>query len=154
MELEYISVHASANNSPARVSATVDDWGDTTLRNHIRQQAIQAANQEIDVAHDVTAVHACDGGWDFDAVLLSDGLDDDAMAGALFVADSWDYEDGEGSVRYYCDSETQQQQEIRERVEDEVAPIIASDTPFSCDMLDIRGVRVRDDLPDQVTLQL
>lgn len=154
MDLDYITVRDSANSSPARVSARVADWGGTQLRHHIRQQGIQIANADIEVAHDVTQVHAVGGGWDIDAVILGDSLDDDELAGELFTADSWNWEDGDASVRYYRDGETDQQKQIRERVEDEVAPIIASETPFSRDMLDIDGVRVRDDLPDQVTLRL
>jgi hypothetical protein len=129
----------------------VEDWGSTQLRHHFRQQGIQIGNEKIDVAHDVVEVHAVSSGWDIKAVLLCDDADID---GALFTADSWKWTDDKATVTYYCDSETDVQQELRERADDELVPVVAKETVFSEDMIDLTSVRIQDEFADRVSLEV
>lgn len=82
------------------------------VKHHLRQQAIQIARNEIDVAHDVIKVHASSSSWDVEAVVL-ENADDEDLAGHLFASDSWNWDGDKVEISCYNDAETNRQEQIR-----------------------------------------
>ena len=116
------------------VSVDVERWSDN-LRHHVRQQAVQIGRDNIDVPHDVKDITAGRPHWTVEAVLL-----DDWGMGDLFVADSWRYtvdDDGEDVTVTYEGDNTDQRDQILDRVEEAVATVIAEETKLEVDMLDL-----------------
>lgn len=123
------------------VSVDVERWSDN-LRHHLRQQAVQIGQNNIDVPHDVTSITAARPYWTVKAVLLSDW-----EMGDLFVADSWRYTvdgDGEDVTVTYEGDNTDPRDQILDRVEDAVAEEIAEETKLEVDMLDLVNVRLNE----------
>lgn len=155
MELKSINASGRPNMSSGSLSANIEDWGSTNVRHHIRQQGIQIAQQEIDLAHDVTKVHASGGGWDVKAILLvSDDTDRDDLLGELFVADNWKWTDDKAMVQYYNDAETDQQKQVRERAGEAVAEQVAAESDFGENILATQGVTIRDEFADRATFEV
>ena len=151
VEISKLSAHGNSA-IPDIVTVVVDDWRGTQVKHHIEQQAIQIAQDNIDVAHNVTKIHATAGGWDIDAVVLSQD-DGDTMA-ELFSADAWDWNEDESKVTYYRDVETDVQEEIRERTEEALLDEIASEIPFKRDMLDLGSVTIREQFCDKARFDI
>lgn len=155
MELKSINASGHPNSSAGNLSANVEDWGSTNVRHHIRQQGIQIAQGEIDMAHDVIKVHASAGGWDVKAVLLPDDeTDRDELLGELFASDSWNWGEDEVLVQYYNDKETSQQEEIRKRAGSEVAEKVEEESDFDEDILSVNGVTIREKFADRVSYEV
>jgi len=153
MEIDSIRGGGHANASTATLTAHIDDWQQAQVKHHIRQQGIQIARDEIDVAHDVTRVKATPSGWEVEAVVLED-VDDDDLAGHLFTSDNWSWNDDKVVVSCYMDNETDQQEQIRGRVGDEIIPIVANRTPFSTDMMALKSVNVIENFRDKAVIEI
>lgn len=155
MELKSINASGRPNMSSGNLNANIEDWGSTNVRHHIRQQGIQIAQREVDMAHDVTKVHASGGGWDVRAILLvGDDTDRDELLGELFAADNWKWTDDKAMVQYFEDSETDQQEQVRERAGDAVAEKVAEESDFDEDILATQGVTIRDEFADRATFKV
>lgn len=155
MELKSINASGHPNASSGNLTANIGGWSGTNVRHHIRQQGIQIARSEIDLAHDVTKVHASAGGWDIKAVLLADDdTERDELLGELFAADSWKYDQDSATVQYYRDKETSQQEEIRKRCCDEVAEVVADESDFDEGILSAGSVTIRDQFADRVQFEV
>jgi len=152
MQIAKPTARGHANMSSATLTATIEEWGDSNLRHHIKQQGLQLARNEIEVPHDVTKVHVAQGGWNVDAVLLTE--DEDEIAGELFVADAWNWKDGNRTVTYYIDNETDPQAEIRQRCADAIAPEVAAKSPFKEDMLSLTSITICDEFRDDATFEI
>ena len=153
MQIDSIRGGGHANASTATLTANIDDWGGTQVKHHIRQQGIQIARSEIDVAHDVVNVKASSSGWEVKAVVLGDA-DDDDLAGHLFTSDSWNWGDDNVTVSCFMDNETDQQEQIRTRAADEIMLIVANRTPFTMDMMTLKAVTIRDDFHDKGVIEI
>jgi len=134
------------------VCVAIDDWQGHSVKHHIEQQGVQIAQDNIDAAHNVTKTHVAAGGWDIDAVVLTQ--DDDDTVAELFSADSWNWDEDESRVTYYLDDETDVQEEIRERTEEAILDEIAPEIPFKRDMLDLSHVTIRDQFSDRATFDI
>lgn len=155
MRLKTIDASGHPNASSGNLSAHVEDWGQSNVRHHIRQQGIQIAQNKIDMPHDVTKVHAAGSGWDVKAVLLvDDDTATDDLLGELFAADSWKYDKDEATVQYYNDAETDQQEQVRQRAGDAVAEQVADETAFDTGILAVSGVTIQDRFSDRVSFNV
>lgn len=122
------------------------------MKHHIQQQAVQIAQNHIDLPHNVVKVHANPGGWDVDAVVLAQ--DEEDKMKELFAADDWKWSEDESKVTYYNDVETDAQEEIRERTEQAILDEIVPEIPFERCMLDLVHVTIRDEFTDRATFEI
>ena len=151
--METSNISAQGNSAlPDTLNVVVDDWQGAQVKHHIQQQAIQIAQNNIDLPHNVTKIHANPGGWDIEAVVLSQD-ENDTMA-ELFAADDWGWKEEKSEVSYYLDTETDVQEEIRERTEEAILDEIIPEIPFKRDMLDLSHVTIRDQFADRATFDL
>jgi len=153
VQIDSIRGGGHKNASTATLTANIEDWQGAQAKHHIRQQGIQIARNKIDVAHDVVNVKASSGGWEVKAIVLGDA-DDDDLAGHLFTSDSWNWGDDNVTVSCFMDSETDQQEQIRTRAADEIAPIVANRTPFTMDMMTLKAVTIREDFRDKAVIEI
>jgi len=151
--MEVSKLTAKGNSAvPDTVSATIDDWRGEQVKHHIQQQAKQIAQDNIDVAHNVTRIYVNPSGWDINAVVLSQSKDDTMRE--LFAADAWDWDEDESKVTYYNDVETDVQEEIRKRTEEAILDEVASELPFQRDMLDLNSVTIREQFCDKARFEI
>lgn len=139
MEIDRIRSNGLMQGHDA-VNATVEEWSGQ-LKHHIRQQATQIGANKIDAPHDIISVHADRDEWSVKAVLL-----DDWEMSELFVADTYRYrvneEDGSKATVTYEADNTQQRDEILDRVENAAVEAVVEMTEWEADMLDLHFVKL------------
>jgi len=151
--METSNLSAQGNSAIAdTLNVTIDDWQGAQVKHHIQQQAIQIAQNNIDLPHNVVKVHCSPGGWDIVAIVLAQD-ENDKMA-ELFTADDWKWKKDKSEVSYYNDAETDVQEEIRDRTEEAILDEIVPEIPFTRDMLDLSHVTIRDQFADRATFEI